>query len=132
VTTQTRGARGSHPAASDAASCGEHIGRCDSALADAFGILGKRWNGVVVGTLATGSAGFAELRRAVAGITDSMLSDRLTELGAAGIVERIVTDTRPPGVMYRLTPAGQALLPILGQLGDWAAEHLAPRCTEAP
>lgn len=108
--------------------CNQAALRCDAALAAAFGVLGKRWNGIVIGTLATGSAGFAELRRAIGGITDSMLSDRLTELSDAGIVERTVTHTRPPGVSYRLTAAGQALLPILDQLAGWAADHIAPRC----
>ncbi|SHF68763.1 transcriptional regulator, HxlR family [Jatrophihabitans endophyticus] len=112
----------------DGTACSGAVERCDAALAAAFGILGKRWNGLIVGTLATTNAGFADLRRAVAGITDSMLSDRLTELAGAGIVERSVTDTRPPGVTYRLTPAGHALLPILDQLAGWADEHLAPRC----
>lgn len=112
--------------------CTGAIERCDGALSAAFGVLGKRWNGIVIGTLATGSAGFAELRRAIPGITDSMLSDRLTDLAGAGIVERTVTtDTRPPGTSYRLTAAGQALLPILEQLASWADGHLAPRCTEA-
>lgn len=115
-----------------AEACSQAVERCDAALAAAFGVLGKRWNGIVVGTLATGSAGFAELRRAIGGITDSMLSDRLTELTEAGIVQRTVTHTRPPGVSYRLTPAGQALLPILNQLAGWADEHLAPRCPTDP
>ncbi len=104
--------------------------RCDAALAAAFGLLGKRWNGLILGTLASGGAGFAELRRAVGGITDSMLSDRLTELSTAGLIERTVTDCRPPGVSYRLTAAGSALQPILTQLATWAHEHLPERCTE--
>jgi DNA-binding HxlR family transcriptional regulator len=45
---------------------------CDAALARAFGFLGKRWNGVLLGTLIAGPAGFSELRRAVAGISDSV------------------------------------------------------------
>jgi DNA-binding HxlR family transcriptional regulator len=129
VTEQTESAC---PPAHTAEACSQAVERCDAALAAAFGVLGKRWNGIVVGTLATGSAGFAELRRAIGGITDSMLSDRLTELSDAGIVERTVTHTRPPGVSYRLTAAGQALLPILDQLAGWADEHLAPRCPSEP
>ena len=53
-----------------------------------------------------------------------MLSDRLTELGEAGLVERSVTDTRPPGVSYGLTDSGRALVPILEQLADWASSNL--------
>ncbi|MCU1689190.1 MAG: transcriptional regulator, partial [Jatrophihabitantaceae bacterium] len=39
---------------------------CDAALSRAFEFLGKRWNGVLLGTLITGPAGFSELRRAIA------------------------------------------------------------------
>jgi len=61
---------------------------CDAALARAFDFLGKRWNGVLLGTLLEGPAGFSELRRSVAGISDSVLSDRLVELTRAGLVQR--------------------------------------------
>lgn len=98
---------------------------CDAALSSAFGLLGKRWNGIILGALRNGPAGFAEIRRAIGSITDSMLSDRLSELGKAGLVERTVTDNRPPGVSYGLTPAGSALVPILDELAGWASDNLA-------
>ena len=105
-----------------------HIGHdapmCDAALASAFGLLGKRWNGLVLGVLSNGPMGFAELRRSIGTITDSVLSDRLTELAGAGLVLRTVTDTRPPGVSYELTDAGQKLVPILDQLATWAGTNL--------
>lgn len=98
---------------------------CDSALARAFDFLGKRWNGVILGTLKTGSAGFSELKRAVSGISDSVLSERLSELAGAGIVERSV-DTGPPiSVSYRLSASGLALLPALDELAAWASVNLA-------
>jgi DNA-binding HxlR family transcriptional regulator len=102
-------------------------GKCDAGLVRAFDFLGKRWNGIIVGTLSIRPTGFAELRRAVAGITDSVLSDRLTELAAAGLVTRSVTDTRPPGVSYSLTQSGNGLPPILEQLAQWAGENLPAR-----
>jgi DNA-binding HxlR family transcriptional regulator len=97
---------------------------CDAALARAFAFLGKRWNGVILGTLVNGSAGFSELRRAVAGISDSVLSERLTELTSAGLIERTVRQGPPIAVTYALTAAGNALLPALGELTTWAAENL--------
>jgi len=45
--------------------------------------LGKRWNGVLLGTLTNGPSGFAELKRNVEGISDSVLSERLSELQEA-------------------------------------------------
>ncbi|MET3804508.1 DNA-binding HxlR family transcriptional regulator [Nakamurella sp. UYEF19] len=99
---------------------------CDGALARAFGFLGKRWNGVILGTLTAGPAGFSELRRAVSGISDSVLSERLTELAKAGVVQRTVHDGPPVGVVYQLTEAGQALLPAMRELTTWANENLPP------
>jgi DNA-binding HxlR family transcriptional regulator len=101
---------------------------CDAALSRAFDFLGKRWNGVILGTLAAGPAAFSELRRAVGGISDSVLSDRLTELAGAGLVLRSVQEGPPVAVSYRLTPAGQALIPAMEELVIWATEHLPAKC----
>jgi DNA-binding HxlR family transcriptional regulator len=97
---------------------------CDAALARAFAFLGKRWNGVILGTLLNGPAGFAELRRAVRGISDSVLSERLTELTGAGLIQRTVDEGPPIAVAYALTPSGKALLPALDELTTWASENL--------
>ncbi|MGY1617872.1 winged helix-turn-helix transcriptional regulator [Geodermatophilus sp. SYSU D00691] len=97
---------------------------CDAALSRAFGFLGKRWNGVIIGVLAGGPAGFSGLRRAVGGISDSVLSDRLAELAAAGLVHRAVDPGPPVAVSYELTEAGARLRPILDQLAGWASENL--------
>lgn len=100
---------------------------CDAALSRAFEFLGKRWNGVLLGTLIQGPAGFAELRRSVTGISDSVLSDRLGELGRAGLVTRTVTEGPPVSVSYQLTDAGRAMLPALKALTTWAEENLPRR-----
>jgi DNA-binding HxlR family transcriptional regulator len=97
---------------------------CDVALVHAFGLLGKRWNGVILGSLTNGTASFSELRRAVGGISDSVLSERLTELGAAGIINRTVDEGPPISVAYGLTTSGAALLPALTELTKWARENL--------
>lgn len=97
---------------------------CDAALTRAFGFLGKRWNGVIIGTLAHGPAGFSELKRAVTGISDSVLAERLAELCGAGLVVRSVDEGPPVAVEYELTAAGQGLLPALQELTRWAKENL--------
>jgi DNA-binding HxlR family transcriptional regulator len=97
---------------------------CDAALTRAFTFLGKRWSGVLLGSLVQGPAGFAELKRAVTGISDSVLSDRLSELACAGLIERRVDDGPPVAVTYRVTEAGQALVPALDALAGWAAANL--------
>jgi DNA-binding HxlR family transcriptional regulator len=95
-----------------------------ASLARAFQFLGKRWNGVVLGVLSEGPAGFRELSRAIGGISDSMLSDRLSDLGRAGLIERTVEPGPPIAVTYALTDRGQALVPALEQIALWAEEHL--------
>jgi DNA-binding HxlR family transcriptional regulator len=102
-----------------------HAPVCDKALVLAFGFLGKRWNGVILGTLMEGSASFSGLRRAVAGISDSVLSERLSELGSAGLVKRTVDEGPPVAVAYALTDSGTALLPALKELTTWARGNLA-------
>jgi DNA-binding HxlR family transcriptional regulator len=99
--------------------------QCDGALARAFGFLGKRWNALVLNVLSPGPAGFAEIRRAIGPITDSVLSDRLSELVEVGLVTRQVSDSRPPGVLYDLTPAGRSLCLVLDNVARWARENLS-------
>lgn len=104
---------------------GQHdVARCDAALSQAFSLLGKRWSGMLLGSLIGGPAGFSELRRALAGISDSVLSERLAELTAAGLVLRQVDEGPPIAVHYRLAPKGAALVPVLNDLMDWARSHL--------
>ena len=98
--------------------------RGDAALARAFEFLGKRWNGVVLGNLRESPAGFRELSRAIGGISDSVLSDRLSDLAKAGLIARTVDEGPPLAVSYALTDRGNALIPALEQISLWAQEHL--------
>ncbi|MFE5325965.1 winged helix-turn-helix transcriptional regulator [Embleya sp. NPDC056575] len=102
-------------------------GQCAAAggaVEGVFALLGKRWNGVILASLMNGPGRFAELGRAVSGISERMLSDRLAELGDAGLVSREVDSGPPLRVTYRLTPAGEALRPALEELGSWAEQFL--------
>jgi len=94
------------------------------ALGRAFQFLGKRWTALVLGHLSAGPVGFRELARAVGGVSDSVLSDRLTDLAAGGLVTRTVDEGPPVSVRYDLTDSGRALMPALEQVAAWAAEHL--------
>jgi DNA-binding HxlR family transcriptional regulator len=104
----------------------EDCARGDASLARAFEFLGKRWNAVVLGILSEGPVGFRELSRAIGGISDSVLSDRLADLAAAGLIARTVEDGPPISVSYALTERAKALIPALGQIARWADEHLPP------
>ncbi|MGW1161190.1 winged helix-turn-helix transcriptional regulator [Streptomyces sp. NPDC002513] len=98
--------------------------RVDEGITRVFQLLGKRWTGPIVAVLVEQPANFAALRRAIPGLSERMLSDRLTELGVAGLVVRQVDEGPPLRVSYRLTEAGAALEPALKELGRWAKEHL--------
>ncbi len=104
-------------------SCDEASKSCDGALAQAFKFLGKRWNGVILGTLTNGSSGFAELKRNVVGISDSVLAERLSELHSAGLISRKVDPGPPVSVSYELSETGRALIPAMDALSAWAAEN---------
>lgn len=104
--------------------------RGDAALARAFTLLGKRWTGVVLGCLRPGPAGFRELARAIDGVSDSVLSDRLAELTESGLISRTVEPGPPVTVSYALTGRGEALMPALHHLAQWAQEHLPPPDSE--
>jgi DNA-binding HxlR family transcriptional regulator len=102
----------------------ETCARSDVHLARAFRFLGKRWSGVVLGALISAPAGFRELSRAIDGISDSVLSDRLADLCGAGLISRTVDEGPPLSVAYALTERGRALIPALEELARWASEHL--------
>jgi DNA-binding HxlR family transcriptional regulator len=104
---------------------GHVAGQCDTALTRAFEFLGKRWNGVILGTLAEGPAGFSAINRSISGISDSMLSRRLAELGEAGLVIRIVEQGPPVSVIYALSESGAALTPALHAVARWAEANLS-------
>jgi DNA-binding HxlR family transcriptional regulator len=104
--------------------CAAAASSCDEALVRAFRILGKRWSGVILGTLVNGPMGFADLGRRVLGISDSVLAERLGELQVAGLVAREVQPGPPVSVTYRLSDSGAALIPAMHALSEWALSNL--------
>lgn len=63
---------------------------------------------------------FSHFLRSIEGINTKTLSIRLKELEEFGVIERIVTKTRPPEVEYVLTEKGKALEPILAKIGEFS------------
>ena len=104
----------------------------ESSITRVFQVLGKRWTGLVLASLMNGPGHFAQLRRAVPGISERMLSDRLTELGSLNLVVRTVEEGPPLRVSYRLTAAGQALKPAMSELTRWADAHLPEEAAGCP
>lgn len=111
---------------------GRQARECDERLTRVFALLGKRWSGLILGLLLQGPAHFAVLARAVPGISERMLSDRLGELARAGLVDRRVLDGPPLGVVYELTESGRAMGPGLLKLGEWAEKYSRPAAKRKP
>jgi DNA-binding HxlR family transcriptional regulator len=99
---------------------------CDSAITLAFSVLGKRWNGMILSVLGSGVTSFVGVRKAVPGISDTVLAERLLELTGAGLIRRVVAEGPPVTVRYELTTAGEELVPTITQLGRWAQRNLQP------
>jgi DNA-binding HxlR family transcriptional regulator len=97
---------------------------CCALYHHAVELIGKRWSGAILGVLLDGPLRFSEIRSLVPDISDRLLSERLKELEAEGLVERHVLDEHPVGVEYRLTPKGEALEPAVQALKRWARAWL--------
>src|SRR5690242_14121552 len=85
-------------------------------VAKAMELLDERWTMLVVRELLLGSRRFNDLRRGVPRMSPTLLSKRLHELTAAGLVERRSTDGE---VGYALTAAGEELRPVVEAIGAW-------------
>src|SRR5687768_17090865 len=83
-------------------------------------LLGRRWNRHVLLALLTGSRRLTDLRAAVPGLSDQLLSERLKEFEAAGIVTRTVTPSTPVRIDYGLTERGHDLERVIDELAVWA------------
>ncbi|TPM27024.1 helix-turn-helix domain-containing protein [Mesorhizobium sp. B2-3-4] len=85
--------------------------------------VGDKWTVLVVGKLGAGPLRFNELRAAVGGISQKMLTTTLRGLERDGFVTRKVFATIPPRVDYELTELGHELLVPVGALGEWARKN---------
>jgi DNA-binding HxlR family transcriptional regulator len=86
--------------------------------------IADKWTCLVVYALVDGPRRHGELRRAIDGISQKMLTQTLRSMEADGLVQRTVFDVVPPAVEYRLTPLGETLEEPLVAICQWAMEHL--------
>jgi DNA-binding HxlR family transcriptional regulator len=89
-------------------------------------LIGRRWTGAILRELLHGRHRFSDLRSAVPGLSDRLLSERLKELEAEGIVVREVFPEIPVRIEYRLTEKGRALEQAVDAISVWADEWLRP------
>jgi DNA-binding HxlR family transcriptional regulator len=86
----------------------------------AIELIGAKWSGAVLQALFTGSHRFADIRAAIPGVSDMMLTRRLRELEAGGLVERRVIPLSPVHVEYHLTQMGREAGPVLEAVIAWS------------
>lgn len=86
--------------------------------------VGEKWSILIIMLLNSGPRRFTEIRRAVNGISQRMLTLCLRGLERDGLVKRTVYSVMPPRVEYELTPLGQSLTEPVIALGTWARNHI--------
>ncbi|KLI07816.1 HxlR family transcriptional regulator [Mycolicibacterium conceptionense] len=95
-------------------------------IARTMSVLGQRWAILIIREALLGRSRFSEFRQQL-GVASDVLSARLSELVAAGLLE--VVDYRQPGdrtrSRYILTEGGRDLVPVLAAMGQWGHKHLA-------
>jgi len=91
---------------------------------EAVELIGRRWSGAILRVLMDGPMRFSEVAQAVPELSDRLLSERMKELEARGIVERAVHSGPPVRVEYSLSEMGAELGPVLIQIQDWAQHWL--------
>jgi DNA-binding HxlR family transcriptional regulator len=115
--------------AGDARGSGEKSGgltpTCCPYYHEAVELIGRRWTGAIVAVLLDGGPlRFSEISHAVPELSDRLLSERMKELEARGVVTRHVDPGPPVKVMYELTDMGRSLEPALQELKSWARRWL--------
>ncbi|OUI90921.1 transcriptional regulator [Acetobacter indonesiensis] len=86
--------------------------------------VGEKWSILIIMLLNSGPRRFTEIRRAVNGISQRMLTLCLRGLERDGLVKRTVYSVMPPRVEYELTPLGLSLTEPVIALGTWARDHI--------
>src|SRR5262245_5303469 len=92
----------------------------------ALEIISRRWTGLILMVLMTGPLRFNEIAEQLEVVSDRMLSERLKELEAEGVIERRVYPETPVRIVYSLTEKGRALEPVIAAIGQWGHDWLEP------
>jgi DNA-binding HxlR family transcriptional regulator len=97
------------------------------AIADVWEVLGRRWTLHILKNLSTRNViRFNELKRALDGISSTVLAGRLLELEREGLVTKKIYPEVPPRVEYSMTPQARELEVIIKELARWANKWRRP------
>lgn len=97
-------------------------------------LIGRRWSGVILRALLGGVERFSDLTATIPGLSDRLLSERLKEFEAEGIVQRRVVPETPVRISYHLTEKGRALGSVVEAVSTWAEDWVSsdPCVTTVP
>jgi DNA-binding HxlR family transcriptional regulator len=93
-------------------------------IAHTLDVVGDRWALLIVRDLLVGPKRFVDLRTSLKGIVTNILTDRLRELEAAGVLTRRYLPPPAASMVYELTEAGLALEPVLAAMAHWGGRSL--------
>ena len=88
-------------------------------------LIGRRWTGVILRALMSDVHRFSDLTEVIPGLSDRLLSERLKEFEAEGLVVRRVVPETPVRITYELTDKGRALGSVVEAVSEWAEEWVA-------
>ena len=88
-------------------------------------LIGGKWTGSILWHVKDGPVRFNDLARMIEGASKKMITERLRQLEANGLVKREVVDSAPISVQYSITPFGETALGFLNELRRWS-EGLPP------
>ena len=86
-------------------------------------MIGKRWKIIILRELLAGTMRFGELKKAVSGISQKVLTATLKSMVEDGIVIRTAYPEVPPRVEYSLSEIGESLRPIIDIMGQWGTYY---------
>ena len=98
-------------------------------LAKALDVIGDRWTLLIVRELLIGESRYSDLLKGLPGIATNLLASRLEEMEAAGLVVREELPAPASATVFKLTPRGEELRPVIRELGRWAGPLMTGRTT---
>lgn len=86
-------------------------------------LISNRWKVLILRELFLGTRRFGELKKALNGISQKVLTENLKDMAEQGLISRRVYAEVPPRVEYSLTPLGESLRPVLRAMFDWGVTY---------
>ena len=92
-------------------------------VATCIQLFGNKWKIYIIQQLQERPFGFNELQRAIAGISQKVLSSNLKEMEKAGLITRAVIPETPIRTEYALSEVGESLMPVINSMVEWGTDY---------